>query len=96
MLAQSQQIQRQGQKPDGTESMPVRFRLRLLKSNDHSVFCDSTIDVNHGDEKEWDVTFSDAHDVFEVEISTMMTSPTDTNNCSWAKILRPRLIAEGL
>jgi hypothetical protein len=83
-------------KLDGTESKPVRFRLRLLKSKDRSVVCDSTIDVHHGEEKEWIVSFSEAYDVFEVEISTMMTSPTDTNNCSWAKILRPRLISEGL
>jgi hypothetical protein len=83
-------------KLDGTESKPVRFRLRLLKSNDRSVVCDSTIDVDHGEEKEWNVNFSEAHDVFEVEISTLMASPTDANNCSWAKILRPRLISEGL
>jgi hypothetical protein len=82
-------------KLDGTESKPVRFRLRLLKSNDRSVVCDSTIDVNHGEEKEWNVNFPEACDVFEVEISTLMASPTDSNNCSWAKILRPRLIAEG-
>jgi hypothetical protein len=32
--------------------------------------------------------------VCDIEISSMMTNPADSNNCGWAKILKPRLILE--
>jgi Sulfotransferase family len=81
-------------KLDGTESKPVTFRLRVLRSSDHSAVCDDVIGLVRGDQKEWVARFPDTFMVCDIEISSMMTDPADSNICGWAKILKPRLMLE--
>jgi Sulfotransferase family len=92
-------------KLDGQGSRPVTFRLRILRSNgtsrlpprhthDRSAVCDDTVNLNCGEQKEWNARFPDSFIVCDVEISSTMTNPADSNDCAWAKILKPRLMLE--
>ncbi|MBV9971557.1 MAG: hypothetical protein JO228_16365, partial [Xanthobacteraceae bacterium] len=81
-------------KLDGMDSKPVTIRVHVLRSNDHHSICEGSIDLNSGDKKEWVVRFAQTFAVCDVEISSTMTASGDSNNCAWAKILKPKMMLE--